>query len=191
MELMQQSLEGRGEDKRRRNYRAMQGAALGGLGVAATGALAHRNANDELSDLASEARNLDYRISELSNTPDLLDHERFDLDELKRARQNVAGQIDEVSRYKKMITPGRVLGAGAGAGLLLGGLAALRSEANRHRAKKMSKNPASVMAELEKTRRKRRVRAEAKTLARVQAARQGRKVQGNPLIRIDRADGGR
>jgi hypothetical protein len=65
----------------------------------------------------------------------------------------------------------------------------LRAEANRLNAAKASKNPSAVMAELAPTRTKKRVRDEAKTLAAVVAARSGRKVQGNPLIRIDRADG--
>jgi hypothetical protein len=156
MEMMQQSLEGRGEDKRRRNYRTMQGGAVGALagGVGVPAAVIGAGAlNDVLGD------------GDL--TADIMEH-----------------------GYRGLTT-GRTLARGAVGGLLLGGLAGLRSEANRQKAKKMSKNPTSVMAELEKTRRRRRVRSEAKTLARVQAARQGRKVQGNPLVRIDRADGGR
>ena len=78
---------------------------------------------------------------------------------------------------------------GTATGLLSGGASGLRSEANRLNAAKASKNPSAVMAELAPTRTKRRVRDEAKTLAKVVAARSGRKVQGNPLIRIDRADG--
>jgi hypothetical protein len=104
-------------------------------------------------------------------------------------RHDIADEL--VALANRGATKGRTLARAAGGGLLLGGLAALRSEASRQKAKKMSKNPSSVMAELEKTRRRRRVRSEAKTLARVQAARQGRKVQGNPLVRIDRADGGK
>jgi hypothetical protein len=126
MQLMQKSLEGRGEDKRRTTYRSIAGAAAGG-GV---------------------------------------------------------GSLTGGSTRSRVI---KGLVGGLGAGTLSG----LRSEANRLKAKKKSQSPAAVMAELGKTRTKRRVRSEAKTLAKLQAARQGRKVQGRPLIRIDRADGGK
>lgn len=128
MEMMRQSLESRGQDKRRTNYRAAQG----GVGGAGLGLLAAR---------------------------------------------------------LKGLGRGATAGVSALSGLAGGSVAGLKSEANRISAAKAARNPSAVMAELEKTRRKRRVRDEAKTLAQVRAAQQGRKVQGNPLIRIDRADG--
>jgi hypothetical protein len=130
MEMMRKSLEARGEDERRRNYRGAAGAAVG---TAASAAAAKH-----------------------------------------------------FGRSKP-----KALGYGLAGGALTGAAAALRSESNRLKAKNQAKDPSAVMAELEKTRRKGRVRDEAKTLAQVVAARQGRKVQGNPLIRIDRADGGK
>jgi hypothetical protein len=128
-QMMKDSLEARGDDERRRNYRAMQGLGLGVVGAGAA------------------ARELGLPVV------------------------------------------GTSLKYGLPTGIAAGGLAALRSESNRQKAKKMSKNDSSIMAELEKTRTKKRVRDEAKTLSQVVAARSGRKVQGNPLIRIDRADG--
>jgi hypothetical protein len=130
MEMMRKSLEARGEDERRRNYRGAAGAAVG----AAASAAAAKHFGRSLP---------------------------------------------------------KTVGYGLAGGALTGAAAALRSESNRLKAKNQAKDPSAVMAELEKTRRKGRVRDEAKTLAQVVAARQGRKVQGNPLIRIDRADGGK
>lgn len=89
-------------------------------------------------------------------------------------------------------------GAARGRNALIGGaLGALTggvlgrgvSEAGRHKAKKKAGDSAAIAAELGKTRTGRRLRSESKTMARMMAARQGRKVQGNPLVRIDRADG--
>jgi hypothetical protein len=128
MELMQQSLEGRGKDKRRTTYQTMAGGASGAIGGTA-GALA-------------------------------------------------LGKSKGVSAL-----------IGSGTGAVTGALFGLRARTNREKALKRSKSPSAVMAELAPTRTKRRVRAEAKTLSKVVAARQGRKVQGDPLIRIDRADG--